>query len=119
MKKFMLRVMPIVLMCLLLVAPVFAAPYDPLSGDPNQTIDDVDTAVQKIWGTVLTVLQVCAVAALVFAGVKYMFASADGKAEIKNGMLGLVVGAILVFGASAVIKFIVNASTAVTNGNKI
>ncbi len=114
MKKFMLRVMPIVLVALFVVAPTVWGVYDPLAGNPNQSISTVDTAVQKVWGTVLTVLQVCAVAALVFAGVKYMFASAEGKADIKNGMIGLVIGAILVFGASAVIKMIISASEEVT-----
>ncbi len=115
MKKFMLRVMPIVLVALVLVVgPVFASGFNVLEDQPNSSIGTVDNAVQTIWGTVLTVLQVLAVAALVFAGVKYMFASADGKAEIKNGMLGLVIGAILVFGASAVIKMIISASREVT-----
>ena len=111
MKKFMLRVMPIVLMAVLIIAPaVWAAPYNPLNNNPANSITKVDDAVQKIWGTVLTVLQVCAVAALVFAGVKYMFASADGKADIKNGMLGLAIGAILVFAASSVISWILDAA---------
>lgn len=116
MKKFMLRVMPIVLVALVVLAgPVFGNNFNVLEDSPKNSIDTVDTAVQTIWGTVLTVLQVLAVGALVFAGVKYMFASADGKAEIKNGMLGLVIGAILVFGASAVIKMILRASNEVTN----
>lgn len=115
MKKFMLRIMPVVLVALLVVGNfVFAAPFDPVNTTPTTTVNTVDTVVQQIWGTVLTVLQVLAVAAIVFAGVKYMFASADGKADIKNGMLGLVIGAILVFGASAVIKLIMRASSEIT-----
>jgi len=109
MKKFMLRIMPIVLVAVMIIAPTLFA-YDVLNQAPQGGIATVDTAVQKIWGTVLTVLQILAVAALVFAGVKYMFASADGKAEIKSGMIGLVIGAILVFGASQVIKLIIKAS---------
>ncbi len=114
MKKFMLRVMPVVLVAFLMLGSVFAV-YDPLNSAPTQSIGTVDTAVQKVWGTVLTVLQVLAIAAIVFAGVKYMFASAEGKADIKNGMIGLVIGAILVFGASAVIKVIIKASNEITN----
>ena len=114
MKKFMLRVMPIVLVALLVAPSVIYGVYDPLNTNPTTSIGTVDNAVQKIWGTVLTVLQVLAVAAIVFAGVKYMFASAEGKADIKNGMIGLVIGAILVFGASAVIKMIITASQEVT-----
>ena len=45
-----------------------------------------------------------------------MFASAENKAEIKNGMLGLVVGAILVFAASTVVQIILKATSDVSNG---
>ena len=40
-----------------------------------------------------------------------MFAAADDKAEIKQGLIGLAVGAILVFGASSIVQFILNAKT--------
>lgn len=112
MKKFMLRVMPIVLVAFVLItSPVFCASAQDIMNKANgNVINNVDTAVSKIWGTVLTILQICAVAAIVFAGVKYMFAAADQKAEIKNGLIGLVVGAILVFAASTVVQFIINAA---------
>ncbi len=76
-------------------------------------INKVDTAVGSIWSTVLTILQIAAVAAIVIAGVRYMFASADQKADIKKGMIGLVIGAILVFAASTVVQFIISAATSV------
>ena len=76
-------------------------------------INKVDTAVGSIWSTVLTILQIAAVAAIVIAGVRYMFASADQKADIKKGMIGLVIGAILVFAASTVVQFIISATTSV------
>ena len=109
MKKFMLRVMPIVLVAVLLLGNVFAYSVDKNYTNPTGSIG-VEDHVTKIWGTVLTILRILAVAAIVFAGVKYMFASADGKAEIKNGMLGLVIGAIMVFGASIVIDIIMTAA---------
>lgn len=116
MKKFMLRVMPIVLVALLIVGnTVFAADVNNIwnAGNTGNGIPKIDNAVSKVWATVLTVLQIAAVGAIVFAGVKYMFAAADQKAEIKNGMIGLVVGAILVFAASTVVQFIINASNEV------
>ncbi len=107
MKKFMLRVMPIVLVAVLVVGGnVFA--LDPFN--PSGKVGNVENAVNNIWGTVLTILRVLAVAAIVFAGVKYMFASAEGKADLKSGMIGLVVGAILVFGASIVVQLIMDAA---------
>lgn len=116
MKKFMLRVMPIVLVAVLvLTGSVFAKTATEIM-NTTDSIGTVDTAVSRVWGTVLTILQICAVGAIVFAGVKYMFASAENKAEIKNGMIGLVVGAILVFAASTVVQFILKATKEVSNG---
>lgn len=76
-------------------------------------VGKVDDAVAAIWSTVLTILQILAVAAIVIAGVRYMFASADQKADIKKGMIGLVIGAILVFAASTVVQFIISATNSV------
>ncbi len=110
MKKIMLRVMPIVLVALMIVSNCVCAKTaeEIVNMGNNGGIGNVNNLVGKIWGTVLTILQVCAVAAIVFAGVKYMFASPDGKADIKSGMLGLVIGAIMVFAASTLVKFIVD-----------
>ena len=110
MKKFMLRALPVLMvLALVLATPVFALDIDSTFDHANdqsgsQTANDL---VVGIWGTVLTVLQILAVAAIVFSGVKYMFAGADQKAEIKSGLLVLAIGAILVFGASTVVKLLV------------
>lgn len=110
MKKFMLRVMPIVLVAVLVLGNVVMAySVDNKYTNPTGSIGLEDN-VNNIWGTVLTVLRILAVAAIVFAGVKYMFASAESKADIKGGLLGLVVGAIMVFGASIVIDIIMTAA---------
>lgn len=79
-------------------------------------VGSIDKSVNKVWSTVLTILQIAAVAAIVIAGVRYMFASADQKADIKKGMIGLVVGAVLVFAASTVVQFIVTATDQITAG---
>lgn len=109
MKKFMLRVMPIILVAVIMIGNSAFAAVDPYN--PTGTLKGADTLINNVWGTVLTVLRVLAVAAIVFAGVKYMFASAEGKADIKGGMVGLVIGAVLVFGASIVVEVIMNAAS--------
>lgn len=110
MKKFMLRVMPIVLVALVVLTnSVFALDIDSTFNHTNDQSGSstAEGLITGIWGTVLIVLQVLAVAAIVFAGVKYMFAGADQKAEIKNGLLVLAIGAILVFGASTVVRLLI------------
>ena len=111
-KKIMLRVIPIVVLMLVVIVTsnVFAAASSLISpnlGSSSTNIKTVNDTANKIWGTVTLILQIAAVAAVVFAGVRYMFASADTKADIKKQMIILVIGAVLVFGATTVINFIV------------
>ena len=122
-KRIFIKILPIVFVLMLILSnTVFGFG----SFDANKlqnlgngsSIESADKAVNKIWGTVTLILQVLAVAAIVFAGVRYMFASADGKADIKKQTVGLVVGAILVFGASMVVNFIVNVTSDITDTTK-
>ena len=90
---------------------VFADGFGSFNSNINVTANKNGTTVKTIsnvWGIILTILQVAAIAAVVFAGVRYMFASADSKADIKKQMIWLVIGAVLVFGASTVIQLITN-----------
>ena len=111
------NVLGVIFMALILISCIINVTY--ASGEftvegINSELENTDISgskaaqsVKKIWGTILLVLQVLAVAAFCFAGVKYMFASADTKANLKNRMVGLMVGAVLVFGATGVINLIV------------
>ena len=74
----------------------------------------VDTTVRqatgKIWGSVVKVVQILAFAAIVFAGLRYMFASADGKADIKRGLIILALGAVLVFATTTIVSLVVDSA---------
>ncbi len=109
MAKKILTIFVVVLMVTLVCTPVFA---DISTNFPTASgsIGKVDTSVKKIWGTVMTIVQILAFAAVVFAGLRYMFAAADQKADIKKGLGMLTIGAILVFAASTVVKFVVGAA---------
>lgn len=117
-KKIFLRILP-VLMVLMIVftTNVFAAGFNDFNANKMNvtanTSGDSKTikSIQNAWGIILTILQVAAIAAVVFAGVRYMFASADSKADIKKQMIWLVIGAILVFGASTVIRLVTNVAS--------
>ncbi|MEG0873084.1 MAG: TrbC/VirB2 family protein [Clostridia bacterium] len=110
-KKIIFRVLPVVLLLVMVIfanATVFG--FDQFKPDMQLNADtstNVIGTVNRVWGIVLTVLQVAAIAAVVFAGVRYMFASANEKADIKKSMITLAVGAILVFGASTVVQFLI------------
>lgn len=108
MKKLM-KIIPVVLVMCLVLTNVFAIDIptkEDVSGGTGST--EVSTAAANIWATVAGVVQFLAVAAVVFAGVRYMFASADQKADIKKGMGILAIGGILVFGATTVLRILGN-----------
>ena len=139
MKKIVVAIMLIVVMFTALSVNVYARPTDfnqALPGadvsaggnttddwgpsDPgyNQNLIDnkIEGKVKDVWATVVTVVQVLAVACVVFAGLRYMFASADQKADIKQGLMYLAIGAIFVFGAIKIIDIVTKTFGEVTNG---
>lgn len=117
-KKIMLRVVPIIfVLVVVFTTSVFASsPITPELNTGNDSIGSVDNVANSIWNTVALILQIAAIAAIVIAGVRYMFASADTKADIKKQMIVLVIGAVLVFGATTVIQFITTVTNEVVGG---
>ncbi len=122
-KKIMLMVIPVLLLVVVVFAgSVFATePNDTSNGVPTSwptsgsSITAVDNAAKNVWATLLTIFQILAIAAIVVAGIRYMFASADQKADIKKSLVVLVIGAVLVFGASGVAKLIMSATNQLTD----
>ena len=112
--KKLLKVLPVVMVVCMVLTSVFAVSV-PNAGElvGGNSSDTVTDAAKGVWTTVITIVQILAVAAVVFAGLRYMFASADQKADIKKSMGILAIGAILVFGATVVLNFIQNATNEV------
>lgn len=104
-KKIMLRVLPILLVLMVVVTTnVFAINAVKPSG--GNAITGITGKVNDIWATVASIIQILAIAAIIIAGVRYMFSSADTKADIKGQTIILVVGAVLVFAAVPLAQFI-------------
>ena len=116
-KKIFLRVLPVLIVLMVVFTTnVFAAGTQEGFGSftNNMTVAANKTgktinSISNVWGIILTVLQVAAIAAVVFAGVRYMFASADSKADLKKGLIHLAIGMVIVFGASSVVGFVTGA----------
>lgn len=125
-KKIFLRVLPVLMLAVMLISSnfIFAAnsSNEPISTDfskisGGKASDSLSKTTKNIWSTVTLILQILAVAAIVFAGVRYMFASADAKADIKKQLVILVLGAVLVFAASTIIQVIVKVTNQVVDLN--
>ena len=114
MKKLM-KILPVVMMVCVVFTNVFAIPSNTLGDaiDGGTAAGDITDAAKNIWSTIATIIQILAIAAVVFAGLRYMFASADQKADIKKSMGVLAIGAVLVFGATLVLQLIANATNSV------
>ncbi|MDD2627640.1 MAG: TrbC/VirB2 family protein [Clostridia bacterium] len=80
------------------------------NAQPGNRLEGIDTVAKNVWKTISTIVQFLAIGAVVFAGVRYMFASADQKADIKQQTVILIVGAVLVFGATTIADLISKAA---------
>ncbi len=80
----------------------------------KNNVGDTANGVAKIGGQIASILttvgMVVAVLVLLVLGIKYMMGSASEKAEYKKTMIPYVVGAILILGASAIVRIIFSIS---------
>lgn len=73
----------------------------------TNTQSSVVSIGNQIIGIITTVGVVVAVVVLLVLGIKYMMGSTEEKAKYKETMIPYLVGAILIFGASAITKVVV------------
>lgn len=66
-----------------------------LDGDTNKTITD-------ILGVIRNVAVIAAVAVIMFVGIKYIMGSVEEKAEYKKTFMPLIIGILLVVGATTI-----------------
>lgn len=70
--------------------------------------NDFDSISGNIWTTFSTIVNIVMVLIVVIYGLKYMWASADDKANLKKGAVPMVVGAILIMCTVQILSFIVD-----------
>lgn len=109
----------VTMIVLSIIVPVFGA-----SGaiDPkNITGKNVTTSsLETIGGQVVTIVSVAgsiiSVIVLVVLGIKYMMGSAEEKAEYKKTLMPYIIGAALVFAASAISGIVYNFASNIGKG---
>lgn len=103
-KRFFLVVFIVLIVFITCVHFVYAgAASFPNGGVENSNIK---SATEKIWGSVLKIAQILSFMAIIFAGIRYMLASSEGRAEIKKSISILILGAIIVFASSTIVQFV-------------
>ena len=115
-KKMMFKIIPVIFIFCIILTNVFGFgnKFDPSVVPDGNDVVQIKQPVEKIWNTVSLVLQVCAVAGIIFAGIRYMFAGADAKSELKKSLPYLITGLVIVFASPYVIGFVVEIVEEVT-----
>lgn len=120
--KLILIVNIILLVCLIML-PNFVHAIDPNDYDPSQkpvsgtSVNEITDKANNIIGTITTVGIVIAAITIIILGLKYMIGSVEEKAEYKKTMIPYLVGALLIFGASAITMVVVNVASSLSAGN--
>lgn len=105
MKKIVekLKFLPVTLMGILCSSKVFAAPNPSgFTGKDVTGLEKVNDIGNQIITIISTVGSIASVIVLIILGLKYMMGSAEEKAEYKKTLMPYIIGAALVFAASAI-----------------
>lgn len=78
---------------------------------PNNPNDSsIANASVEILGIIQIIFAIIAIISAIILGIKLVLGQADVKADVKNALIALVIGSILVFTPVSIAKFIMNIS---------
>lgn len=120
--KKSIKVISTLLLTIMLVAPIAGTV---LAVDPNTVLNGLNgngnvqtNDLTKVGNNIVTIIQVVgiviAVIVLLVIGIKYMMGSASEKAEYKKTMIPYIVGAVLIFAGTSLVRVIYSLSTSVS-----
>ena len=114
MNKKIIKVITMLVIMLTICAIAFnilavdITPGEVTGADATAKVTGIDTLGNNIVKILQTVGVVLSVIILIVLGIKYMMGSAEEKAEYKKSMMPYVIGAALIFAASALAQVIYN-----------
>ena len=108
----------VTVLCFALIASMSASVFALTPGDvdPDQNFNGANKVTDtgnKIIGVIQVIGILASVGILMVLGIKYMMGSAEEKAEYKKTFIPYVIGAVLVFAASALANIIYNAASGI------
>lgn len=120
--KKSIKVISTLLLTIMLVASIARTV---LAVDPNTVLNGLNgngnvqtNDLTKVGNNIVTIIQVVgiviAVIVLLVIGIKYMMGSASEKAEYKKTMIPYIVGAVLIFAGTSLVRVIYSLSTSVS-----
>lgn len=120
--KKSIKVISTLLLTIMLVASIAGTV---LAVDPNTVLNGLNgngnvqtNDLTEVGNNIVTIIQVVgiviAVIVLLVIGIKYMMGSASEKAEYKKTMIPYIVGAVLIFAGTSLVRVIYSLSTSVS-----
>lgn len=120
--KKSIKVISTLLLAIMLVTSIAGTV---LAFDPNTVLNELNgngnvqtNDLTKVGNNIVTIIQVVgiviAVIVLLVIGIKYMMGSASEKAEYKKTMIPYIVGAVLIFAGTSLVRVIYSLSTSVS-----
>lgn len=112
MKKTKIIILAILAVIMIIIPLTVNAIDNPDTYKPTGPSTDDVKDMYKFGGSVAGVIQIVGTAvsagAMIIIGIKYVVASADEKAEYRERMIPYFIGAVLLFGASNIVKIAYN-----------
>ena len=110
MKKFISVLMTVTMLCMmcsvaLATSTTGGGKVNP-SFKPSANMSEATKFANKILGFVQWAGYAIAVGMLIYVGIKYVMASANEKADLKNSLIKYVIGAVLIAGAATISQWI-------------
>ncbi len=109
--KLVSTILTIAVLVMAFAIPAFAAATDigGVSVNPNTSVNgaaNVTNVGQNILGIIQVVGTIIAVGVVMVLGIRYMMGSAEEKASYKKTMVPYIVGAVLLFAAANLAKYV-------------
>ena len=106
-----IKILTTVIMVIMILATIGNVVFgvDTVITNFNPKVDDtsnISSMGEKITGVLQVIGVVVAVIILTVVGIKYMMGSAEEKAEYKKVMIPYIVGAVLVFSATSIVRVV-------------
>ena len=109
MKKRIMSLLLAVMMCLTPMSVALAgenAWKDTFKPSNQGDIGGMTTTVNKVLGAIQTIGYVVAIVMVMYVGIKYLTAGASKKAEVKETLVPILVGAVLIVAATTIVSWL-------------
>lgn len=103
-----LKIIFVIIQIICLILTITNAVYADMSQIYNKTTNPFNSSISIVIGVIQAVGMSVAVIMLTYIGIKYIWSSPDGKAELKQQLFPYFIGCVLLFGGSWLIGIIAN-----------